>query len=93
MTRSTDKPDVPRSCSDVFRFWVSVGLGLLVATVFQIVVIALQITGARAEPTDEQFNLEFGFGARARIACLFPVRSSRVGAKGAGKAVAKVACQ
>ena len=26
----------------------------------QIVVVALQITGARAEPTDEQFDLEFG---------------------------------
>ena len=64
MTSSSDKSNVPRSCSDVFRFWVSVGSGLLVAIVFQIVVVALQITGARAEPTDEQFNLEFGFGVR-----------------------------
>ena len=34
------------------------------ATVFQIVVIVLQVTGARPGSTDERFNLEFGFGAR-----------------------------
>jgi hypothetical protein len=63
-TRSSDKAKVPRSCSDVFRFWMSIGLGLLVAIVFEIVVIALQVTGRRAVSTDEQFELEFGFGAR-----------------------------
>jgi hypothetical protein len=63
----SDKAKVPRSCSDVFRFWVSIGLGLLVALVFEIVVIVLQVTGARPVPTDEQFNLEFGFGARLTI--------------------------
>jgi uncharacterized membrane protein len=55
---------VPRSCSDVFRLWVSVGVGLLVATLFEILVITLQVTGARPAPTDAQFELEFGFGAR-----------------------------
>jgi hypothetical protein len=48
----------------VFRFWVSIGLGLLAAVVFQVGVIVLQVTGARAASTDEQFELEFGFGAR-----------------------------
>jgi uncharacterized membrane protein len=58
------KTKVPRSCSDVFRLWVSVALGFFVAIGFEIVIIALQVTGARAVPTDEQFELEFGFGAR-----------------------------
>jgi Protein of unknown function (DUF1345) len=58
------KAKVPRACSDVFRFWVSVALGMLVALVFEIVVIALQVSGVRTVPTDEQFELEFGFGAR-----------------------------
>jgi hypothetical protein len=64
MTRSSEKAKVPRACSDVFRFWMSIGLGFLVAVVFQIGVIVLQITGARPVSTDEQFDLEFGFGAR-----------------------------
>ena len=55
------KTKVPRACSDVFR-WVPLALGVLVALVFEIVVIALQVTGARGH-TDEQFELEFGFGA------------------------------
>ena len=55
---------MPRSCSDVFRLWVSVGVGLLVAILFEILVIALQVTGTRPAPTDAQFELEFGFGAR-----------------------------
>ena len=61
--KSTGTAKVPRSCSDVFRLWVSVGLGVLVAIAFAIIVIALQVTGARA-PTDAQFELEFGFGGR-----------------------------
>jgi Protein of unknown function (DUF1345) len=66
-TRSSDKAKVPRSCSDVFRFWMSIGVGLLVGIAFEITVIVLQATGARPVPTDEQFNLEFGFGARLTI--------------------------
>ena len=62
--KSTGTAKVPRSCSDVFRLWVSVGLGVLVAIAFAIIVIALQVTGARAAPTDAQFELEFGFGGR-----------------------------
>jgi hypothetical protein len=66
-TRSSDKAKVPRSSSDVFRFWMSIGVGLLVGIAFEITVIVLQATGARPVPTDEQFNLEFGFGARLTI--------------------------
>jgi uncharacterized membrane protein len=62
--KSTGTEKVPRSCSDVFRLWVSVGLGVLVAIAFVIIVIALQVTGARPVPTDAQFELEFGFGGR-----------------------------
>jgi uncharacterized membrane protein len=62
--KSTGTAKVPRSCSDVFRLWVSVGLGVLVAIAFAIIVIALQVTGARAARTDAQFELEFGFGGR-----------------------------
>jgi len=55
---------VPRSCSDVFRLWASVGAGLLFTIAFEIVVIVLVVTGARPTPTDQQSDLEFGFGAR-----------------------------
>jgi uncharacterized membrane protein len=58
------KEKVPRSCSDVFRLWASIGLGLLFATAFEIVVIVLVITGVRPAPPDKQFDLEFGFGFR-----------------------------
>jgi uncharacterized membrane protein len=64
MTRSSKKTRVPRSSSDVFRFWVSIGLGILIATLFQLVVIVLQVAGVRPTSTDERFSLEFGFGAR-----------------------------
>jgi hypothetical protein len=47
--------------------WTSIGVGLLVGIAFEIMVIVLQVTGARPVPTDEQFNLEFGFGARLTI--------------------------
>lgn len=62
--KSTGTAKVLRSCSDVFRLWMSVGLGVLVALVFEIIVIALQVTRARPAPTDAQFELEFGFGGR-----------------------------
>ena len=58
------KTKVPRACSDVFRLWMSVGLGFLIAIAFEIVVVVLQVQGARPASTDEQFELEFGFGAR-----------------------------
>jgi uncharacterized membrane protein len=58
------KAKVPRSCSDVFRLWASVGVGVLCSIVFEIVVIVLLVTGVRPAPPDKQFNLEFGFGAR-----------------------------
>ncbi|HXD25399.1 MAG TPA: hypothetical protein VN609_05670 [Propionibacteriaceae bacterium] len=58
------KAKVPRSCSDVFRLWASMGVGLLFTIVFEIVVIVLVATGARPAPSDRQFELEFGFGAR-----------------------------
>ena len=62
--KSSGTAKVPRSCSDVFRLWVSIGVGLLVAILFEILVVALQVTGIRPAPTDAQFELEFGFGAR-----------------------------
>ncbi|HVD19220.1 MAG TPA: hypothetical protein VNC63_11105, partial [Propionibacteriaceae bacterium] len=43
---------VPRSCSDVFRLWASVGAGILFTIAFEIVVIVLVVTGARPTPTD-----------------------------------------
>jgi Protein of unknown function (DUF1345) len=46
---------------------MSIGLGLLVGLMFEIMVILLQVTGVRPVPTDEQLNLEFGFGARLTV--------------------------
>jgi len=54
---------VPRACSDVFRLWVSIGIGLLIGLGFEIVVIALQVSGARPVRSDEQFEVDLGFGA------------------------------
>ena len=62
--KPSKKAKVPRSCSDVFRLWASIGIGLLFTIVFEIVVIVLVVTGARPTPTDRQSDLEFGFGAR-----------------------------
>ena len=61
------KTKVPRACSDIFRFWISIAMGLLVALGFEIVVIALQVTGARTVHSDEKFELDLGFGARLTI--------------------------
>ena len=58
------KAKVPRACSDVFRLWISIALGFLVAIGFEIVVIALQVQGTRQVRSDEQFELDLGFGAR-----------------------------
>jgi hypothetical protein len=63
-TKPSGPAKVPHSCSDVFRLWVSIGLGLLVGLVFEIIVIALQVTGTRPTPTEAEFELEFLFGAR-----------------------------
>jgi uncharacterized membrane protein len=63
-TKPSGPAKVPHSCSDVFRLWVSVGVGLFVGLVFEIIVIALQVTGTRPTPTEAQFELEFLFGAR-----------------------------
>ncbi len=67
-TRARSKPKVPRACSDVFRFWASIALGLLASLLYLVVVIALEIAGTRRLPTDvAQLDLEFGFGARLAI--------------------------
>jgi hypothetical protein len=64
-TRVRTKTKVPRACSDVFRLWASIGFGFLASVLFVIVVITLEIAGARRLPTDiGQLDLEFGFGAR-----------------------------
>lgn len=61
------KAKVPRACSDVFRLWVSIGMGLLIGLGFEIVVIALQVSGARPVRSDEQFEVDLGFGARLAV--------------------------
>src|SRR4029453_1546840 len=61
------KAKVPRACSDVFRLWVSIGMGLLIGLGFEIVVIPLQGNGARPVRSDEQFEVDLGFGARLAI--------------------------
>lgn len=61
------KAKVPRACSDVFRFWVSVAMGVFVGLGFEIVLIILQVTETRLVPSDEQFELDLGFGARLTI--------------------------
>ena len=61
------KAKVPRACSDVFRLWVSIGMGLLIGLGFEIAVIALQVSGARPVRSDERFEVDLGFGARLAI--------------------------
>ena len=39
--KPSKKAKVPRSCSEVFRLWASIGIGLLFTIVFEIVVIVL----------------------------------------------------
>ena len=63
-TKPSGPAKVPHSCSDVFRLWVSVGLGLIVGLAFEIIVIVLQVTQTRPTPTEAEFELEFLFGAR-----------------------------
>jgi hypothetical protein len=102
-TKPSGPAKVPHSCSDVFRLWVSVGLGLIVGLAFEIMVIVLQVTQTRPTPTEAEFELEFLFGARltawkwvrdcvsrTRAARLLPLRSSRAGTTGAGKAAPDV---
>jgi uncharacterized membrane protein len=53
---------VPWSCSDVFRLWASVGLGVLISLGFDSVVDLLQAIGLRRAPTGVQQALEADFG-------------------------------
>jgi uncharacterized membrane protein len=56
---------IPRSCSDVFRLWAAVGLGVLIAIAFELLLEVLRELGLRQPPTGErQSALELDFGAQ-----------------------------
>ncbi len=55
---------IPRACSDVFRLWSAVALSLVLAIVFQLVVMAAESIGLRQPPSDERAALELDFGAQ-----------------------------
>jgi uncharacterized membrane protein len=55
---------IPRSCSDVFRLWAAVGLGLLLGGVFQTGVFAVQALGWRQVPEGAKSVLELDFGGQ-----------------------------
>jgi hypothetical protein len=60
--RPAPKP-IPRSCSDVFRLWAAVGLGIVLSVVFYIVQDVFQELGFRSELTPAQQALEEDYGA------------------------------
>ena len=53
---------IPRSCSDVFRLWAAVGLGLVLGGAFEVGVDAVEALGWRQEPARRQV----GSGSRIR---------------------------
>ena len=55
---------IPRSCSDVFRLWAAVGLGVVLALAFQLGVAAVETLGWRQVPEGEKSALELDFGAQ-----------------------------
>jgi uncharacterized membrane protein len=55
---------IPRSCSDVFRLWASVGLGVVLALAFELGVDGLEALGLRQVPEGEKYALEYDFGAQ-----------------------------
>lgn len=54
---------IPRSCSDVFRLWAAVGLGVILSLVFYIGQDIVQELGFRAQLTPAQQALEEDYGA------------------------------
>jgi hypothetical protein len=58
-----DRPDpIPRSCSDVYRLWAAVGLGLLLTLLFLIGQSVFEYLGLRRELTAAQRAIEEDFG-------------------------------
>ncbi len=55
---------IPRSCSDVFRFWAALGLSLLLALITQIGIEVLQYLGVLEDPTGRRNDVELDFGAQ-----------------------------
>ncbi len=55
---------IPRSCSDVFRLWAAVGLGIVLALAFEFGVDALEALGLRQEPEGDRSALEVDFGGQ-----------------------------
>jgi hypothetical protein len=60
--RPQPKP-IPRSCSDVFRLWAAVGLGILLSLVFYILQDLYQEMGFRKQLTPAQLALEEDYGS------------------------------
>ena len=54
---------IPRSCSDVFRFWAAIGLGVLFSVLFAIVVNLYRELGFRKQLTPAQQALEEDYGS------------------------------
>lgn len=54
---------IPRSCSDVFRLWAAVGLGIVFSVVFSIAQSFYQEYGLRNELTPAQQALEEDYGS------------------------------
>jgi uncharacterized membrane protein len=56
-------PPIPRSCSDVFRLWAAVGLGLLLTLLFYGGQALFESLGLRKQLTPAQLAIEQDFGA------------------------------
>jgi len=54
---------IPRSCSDVFRFWAAIGLGILFSLLFAIVVNLYREFGLGKQLTPAQQALEEDYGS------------------------------
>jgi hypothetical protein len=54
---------IPRSCSDVFRLWAAIGLGILLSLAFQLVRSFFEELGLRRQLTPAQQAIEEDFGS------------------------------
>jgi hypothetical protein len=55
-------PPIPRSCSDVFRFWAAIGIGILLSLVFSLGQAGFEQLGWNRDLTPAQVALEEDFG-------------------------------
>jgi uncharacterized membrane protein len=86
MTDATSRPAaapkrIPRSCSDVYRLWAALGLGLLVTLVLEILVDAVSTLGLHTELTDAQRAVQEDFGANLIAWCGFALAYLWLGAR------------